>query len=316
MPGSDSRRRYSFARKRSTCGAVVVRHDLRQEELAAEVLVAEKPRLRRRDRRADCPAAERQVGHVLADRLAQLPRVLHASRRADRPIAAEHDERAEALLPGALGIGQAELERVLRREERHDAIARHVGAEIDDQVAQVVFFARADGAVGEEHERPAAHEAADRVIRVDPRVHAGRRVELRARRPQLDRQPREPSARSACTSGDVRHPWQYRQWGGMMPSMATALATLMSLPAVPLAPHATPVDELTRLAAALGAASPRLFIKRDDLLSFGCGGNKVRKMQTVVAEARAAGADTLITCGGVQSNHARVTAAAGAALGL
>jgi 1-aminocyclopropane-1-carboxylate deaminase/D-cysteine desulfhydrase-like pyridoxal-dependent ACC family enzyme len=57
-------------------------------------------------------------------------------------------------------------------------------------------------------------------------------------------------------------------------------------------------------------------MKRDDLLSFGLGGNKVRKMQAVAAEAIAAGADTLITCGGVQSNHARVTAAAGAALGL
>ena len=56
-------------------------------------------------------------------------------------------------------------------------------------------------------------------------------------------------------------------------------------------------------------------MKRDDLLSFGCGGNKVRKLQTVIAEAQAQGADALITCGGVQSNHARATAAAGAALG-
>ena len=99
--------------------------------------------------------------------------------------------------------------------------------------------------------------------------------------------------------------------------MATALARLMSLPAVSLAPHASPVEELTRLPAALGvAAMPRVFIKRDDLLSFACGGNKVRKMQTVAAEAQASGADTLITCGGVQSNHARVTAAAGAVLGM
>ena len=98
--------------------------------------------------------------------------------------------------------------------------------------------------------------------------------------------------------------------------MATALATLMAVPAVSLAPHPTPVEEMTRLAAALGPRAPRLFVKRDDLLSFGCGGNKVRKIQTVVAEARAAGADALITCGGVQSNHARVTAAAGAALGM
>jgi 1-aminocyclopropane-1-carboxylate deaminase/D-cysteine desulfhydrase-like pyridoxal-dependent ACC family enzyme len=97
--------------------------------------------------------------------------------------------------------------------------------------------------------------------------------------------------------------------------MATALATLMSMPHVPLAPHATPIDELTRLADALGPGCPRLFMKRDDLLSFGLGGNKVRKMQTVAAEARTAGADTFITAGGAQSNHARVTAATGARLG-
>jgi 1-aminocyclopropane-1-carboxylate deaminase/D-cysteine desulfhydrase-like pyridoxal-dependent ACC family enzyme len=99
--------------------------------------------------------------------------------------------------------------------------------------------------------------------------------------------------------------------------MATALAALMSLPVVPLAPQPSPVEELTRLPAAVGGPhSPRIFVKRDDLLTFGCGGNKVRKMQAVAAEARAQGADTLITCGGVQSNHARVTAAAGAVLGL
>jgi len=99
--------------------------------------------------------------------------------------------------------------------------------------------------------------------------------------------------------------------------MATALATLMSWPAVSLSPHPTPIDELSRLRAAIASApAPRLFMKRDDLLSFGCGGNKVRKLQTVIAEAQAQGADTLITCGGLQSNHARATAAAGAALGL
>jgi D-cysteine desulfhydrase/L-cysteate sulfo-lyase len=91
----------------------------------------------------------------------------------------------------------------------------------------------------------------------------------------------------------------------------------MSLPAVSLAPDASPVLALARFPAALGIAPlPRVFIKRDDLLSFACGGNKVRKMQTVAAEAQAGGADTLITCGGVQSNHARVTAAAGAVLGM
>jgi len=98
--------------------------------------------------------------------------------------------------------------------------------------------------------------------------------------------------------------------------MATSLNTLMSIPLVPLVTEPTPVTPLVRLAEALGPDCPRLFMKRDDLLPFGLGGNKVRKMQAVAAEALAAGADTLITCGGLQSNHARVTAATGAVLGL
>ena len=99
--------------------------------------------------------------------------------------------------------------------------------------------------------------------------------------------------------------------------MATALATLMSLPAIPLAPHATPVDDLTRLRAALGGRAARVSSSSATICCrSACGGNKVRKMQPVAAEARASGADTLITCGGLQSNHARATAAAGAALGL
>jgi D-cysteine desulfhydrase len=57
-------------------------------------------------------------------------------------------------------------------------------------------------------------------------------------------------------------------------------------------------------------------VKRDDALPFAFGGNKVRKAGYLLAEARAAGADTLITCGGVQSNHARVTAAAAAVAGM
>ena len=97
--------------------------------------------------------------------------------------------------------------------------------------------------------------------------------------------------------------------------MATALATLMALPAAPLPMARTPVDRLSRLEAALGPKCPRLLVKRDDLLPFGLGGNKVRKMQLLAAEAARAGADTLITCGAVQSNHARVTAAVGAVLG-
>ena len=72
---------------------------------------------------------------------------------------------------------------------------------------------------------------------------------------------------------------------------------------------------MPRLRSAL-AAAPRLLVKRDDAIAFAFGGNKVRKMRLVAADAVAQQADTLITAGGVQSNHARVTAAAAARLGL
>jgi len=71
---------------------------------------------------------------------------------------------------------------------------------------------------------------------------------------------------------------------------------------------------MARLGAALGHR--RLFIKRDDAISFGFGGNKVRKLEFLAAEAMARGADTLVTVGGLQSNHARVTAAVAARMGV
>ena len=97
---------------------------------------------------------------------------------------------------------------------------------------------------------------------------------------------------------------------------ATALATLAALPAEPLFAPPTALDEATRLRAALGPAAPRIFVKRDDAIPFGFGGNKVRKLCLVAAEARACGADTLITVGGVQSNHMRATASAATRLGM
>jgi 1-aminocyclopropane-1-carboxylate deaminase/D-cysteine desulfhydrase-like pyridoxal-dependent ACC family enzyme len=88
-----------------------------------------------------------------------------------------------------------------------------------------------------------------------------------------------------------------------------------ALSPLPLAPYVTPVEELRRLRQALGGG-PRLLVKRDDAIPFAFGGNKVRKMRLVGADAVAHGADTLITAGGVQSNHARVTAATAATLGM
>ncbi len=77
----------------------------------------------------------------------------------------------------------------------------------------------------------------------------------------------------------------------------------------------TPIQEMWRLRAHLGGG-PRLLVKRDDAIPFGFGGNKVRKLEFVLPEALAAHADTLVTLGGLQSNHARATAAAAAKLGL
>jgi D-cysteine desulfhydrase family pyridoxal phosphate-dependent enzyme len=91
--------------------------------------------------------------------------------------------------------------------------------------------------------------------------------------------------------------------------------------AIPVASQPTPVEELSRLREALGrdlrpGIVPRLLIKRDDALPFAMGGNKVRKMRLLARQALDQGADTLVTMGGVQSNHARVTAAMAAATGM
>jgi D-cysteine desulfhydrase len=76
----------------------------------------------------------------------------------------------------------------------------------------------------------------------------------------------------------------------------------------------TPIEKLARLSADLGG--PDIYMKRDDLLGLAGGGNKTRKLEFLVAEALEQGADTLITCGAVQSNHCRLTLAAAVKEGL
>ncbi|WP_346012084.1 pyridoxal-phosphate dependent enzyme [Streptomyces sp. SID3343] len=78
----------------------------------------------------------------------------------------------------------------------------------------------------------------------------------------------------------------------------------------------TPLEPAPRLATALGLTPDDLWIKRDDLTGLGAGGNKVRKLEWTCAAALAEGATVLVATGGPQSNHARLTAAAGARLGL
>ncbi|MGD9044632.1 MAG: D-cysteine desulfhydrase [Desulfobacterales bacterium] len=76
----------------------------------------------------------------------------------------------------------------------------------------------------------------------------------------------------------------------------------------------TPIEKLSRLSTELGG--PTIYMKRDDLLGLAGGGNKTRKLEFLVAEALDQGADTLITCGAVQSNHCRLTLAAAVKEGL
>lgn len=83
---------------------------------------------------------------------------------------------------------------------------------------------------------------------------------------------------------------------------------------VALAHLPTPIELLPRLSAHLGG--PKLYVKRDDLTGLGLGGNKLRKLEFLIGEARAQGADTVLTVGAMQSNHARQTAATCARLGL
>ncbi len=89
---------------------------------------------------------------------------------------------------------------------------------------------------------------------------------------------------------------------------------LSPFPRVPFCHAPTPFEPAWRLAASLGG--PRLLIKRDDATGLALGGNKARKLEFLVGEALSLGATTLLTAGGLQSNHVRQTAAAAAKHGL
>jgi len=89
---------------------------------------------------------------------------------------------------------------------------------------------------------------------------------------------------------------------------------LAKLERVRIATLPTPLQYAGRLTEALGG--PKIFIKRDDLTGLALGGNKLRKLEFLLARAKAVGATCVITCGGTQSNHACQTAAAAARVGL
>jgi D-cysteine desulfhydrase/L-cysteate sulfo-lyase len=85
------------------------------------------------------------------------------------------------------------------------------------------------------------------------------------------------------------------------------------IPRIEIAHAPTPLEFAPRLSAELGC---NLYIKRDDCTGLAGGGNKTRKLEYLLADAQQQGTDTLVTIGGLQSNHARQTAAAGAKFGF
>lgn len=89
---------------------------------------------------------------------------------------------------------------------------------------------------------------------------------------------------------------------------------LSDLPRVKLANLPTPLEFAPRLSEYL--RGPKIWIKRDDLTGLAIGGNKARKLEFLFGQARSEGCDVIITVGAVQSNHARMTAAAARKLGL
>ncbi len=104
----------------------------------------------------------------------------------------------------------------------------------------------------------------------------------------------------------------------LLPSSTRIGSTLAAQPRHPLAHLPTPLEPLTQLTKTLRqqGPAPELWIKRDDCTGLAGGGNKTRKLEYLIADAKAKGADTLMTFGAIQSNHARQTAAACAEAGL
>ena len=88
---------------------------------------------------------------------------------------------------------------------------------------------------------------------------------------------------------------------------------LESFPRVSLGLFPTPIHKLENISRLLGL---NIFIKRDDLTGLGLGGNKIRKLEFLLADAKAQGAEIVFTTGGAQSNHAMLTAAASGKLGM
>ena len=91
------------------------------------------------------------------------------------------------------------------------------------------------------------------------------------------------------------------------------MKSLQEFPRIPLAVLPTPIQKLENISRLLGT---NVYIKRDDLTGIGLGGNKVRKLEFLLADAKRQGAEIVFTTGGAQSNHAMLTAACAKKLGM
>jgi len=88
---------------------------------------------------------------------------------------------------------------------------------------------------------------------------------------------------------------------------------LQDFPRIPLAVLSTPIQKLENISRLLNT---NVYIKRDDLTGIGLGGNKIRKLEFLLADAKRKGAEVVFTTGGAQSNHAMLTAACAKKLGM
>ena len=88
---------------------------------------------------------------------------------------------------------------------------------------------------------------------------------------------------------------------------------LNEFPRIPLGIFPTPIQKLENISRELGT---NVYVKRDDLTGVGLGGNKVRKLEFLLADAKRRGAEVVFTTGGAQSNHAMLTAACALKLGM
>src|SRR5690554_3553059 len=116
------------------------------------------------------------------------------------------------------------------------------------------------------------------------------------------------SCTASCSDLPLRRPMTDPARGGSVTPVT--LPPRLSIALLP-----TPFRCLERLSATL-PGDTRIWVKHDNLTGTELSGNKIRKLEFTLAQALAEGCDTLITCGGVQSNHCRTTALLGARLGL